>query len=202
MKKLQLIINVVLAAAVVALFVLQFVGESEKSEAADAVEETDSMTVAHTGNIAYFNMDSVLVNWNLFFEMQQELDAKQKQMEAEFSSKTQAFQKRVEDAQYKMQRGLVTRAEAEELGQQLQVEEQSLLNLQNNYTVQLQEEGVVKNRQMIDKIEQYLKKFNQDKGYSFIFSYTFGGNLMYGDRAMDITDEVIEGINKEYPSKE
>lgn len=201
MKKIQLIINVVLGVAVVALFVLQFIGKPAGAVTAEEAEESDSMLVAHTGNIAYFKMDSVLVNWDQFSQMQEELNTRQQQLESELANKTQAFQKRVEDAQYKMQRGLVTRAEAEELSQQLQVEEQSLMTLQNNYSLQLQEEGVVKNRQMIDKIEQYLKKYNRDKGYSFIFSYTFGGNLMYGERAMDITNEVIAGLNAEYPAE-
>lgn len=199
MKNINYIINGILGAAVIVLFVLHFTGNTAR-EGAESGTTSHSISAEGGVSVAYFKVDSVLANWNYYFETQEQLSSKQQQLETDFESKSQSFMKRVEDAQYKIQRGLVTRAEAEQLQQQLAAEEQNLMGLQNNYANELQEEGLVKNRQMIDKIEQYLKKYNQDKGYSYIFSYSFGGNLLYGDAAYDITAEIIEGINKEYPS--
>ncbi|MDF1571364.1 MAG: OmpH family outer membrane protein [Bacteroidales bacterium] len=201
MKNINYIIHGILGAAVIVLFVLYFTGGSADSPAQDQ-HSSDSVAVQGGGNIAYFKIDSVLANWELYFNVQEKLSAKQQELETDFESRSQSFMKRVEDAQYKMQRGLVTRAEAEQLQQQLAQEEQNLAGLQNNYAMQLQEEGVVKNRQMIDKIEQFLETYNKDKGYDYIFSYSFGGNLLYGNDALDITDEVIKGINKAYPPEE
>lgn len=201
MKNVNYIINGILGAAVIVLFVLHFSGGSAE-EPVQNKPAADSASVQAQGSIAYFKIDSVLANWELYFDVQEKLSAKQQELETDFESRSQSFMKRVEDAQYKMQRGLVTRAEAEQLQQQLAQEEQNLAGLQNNYAMQLQEEGVVKNRQMIDKIEQFLEEYNQDKGYNYIFSYSFGGNLLYGDDALDITDEVIAGINKAYPPEE
>ncbi len=198
MKKTNLIINGVLAAAVIALFVLNFTDGDSKSSNQATVENDSIMTPSGDLKIAYFNVDSVMANWNMYFTVQDELAARQTSMETEFESKTKAFQQRVEDAQYKIQRGLVTRAETEQLQQQLGQEEQTLLALQNNYGMQLQEESAVKNRQLIDQLEQYLKKFNETAGYTYIFSYSFGGNLLYGDDAYNITDLIVKGINEEY----
>jgi len=201
MKNINYIIHGILGAAVIVLFVLYFTGDSADTPVQNQ-PSSDSVTVQGGGNIAYFKIDSVLANWELYFNVQEKLSAKQQELETDFESRSQSFMKRVEDAQYKMQRGLVTRAEAEQLQQQLAQEEQNLAGLQNNYAMQLQEEGVVKNRQMIDKIEQFLKTYNQDKGYDYIFSYSFGGNLLYGKDALDITAEVIRGINMAYPPEE
>ena len=201
MKNINYIINGILGAAVIVLFVLYFTNNSTGEPAKNSIPVNNA--VAEGGaSIAYFKVDSVLANWDLYFAQQEELTSKQQQMETDFESKSSGFMKRVEDAQYKIQRGLVTRAEAEQLQQQLAAEEQNLMGLQNEYAAKLQEEGVVKNRQMIDKIEQYLKKYNEDKGYSYIFSYSFGGNLLYGNDAFDITKEVIKGINEVYPVEE
>jgi len=201
MKNLNYIINGVLAAAVIVLFVLYFTGESgkENEHHSSASEQVISQG---GGSIAYFKVDSVMSNWKLYFDMQDELASKQTQLETDFEKKSQSYMKRVEDAQYKIQRGLVTRAEIEQLQQQLAAEEQNLVNLQQNYGLQMQEEGLVKNRQMIDKLEQFIKSYNADKKYTYIFSYAFGGNLLYGDDAYDITDEVISGINEMFPAKE
>jgi outer membrane protein len=202
MKNINSIINGVLGAAVIALFVLYFT-DGDKSDVHAASASSDSALVQSGDlSIAYFNVDSVLSNWNLYFQMQEELAARQTSLESEFAGKQQSFMSRVEDAQYKIQRGLVTRAESEQLQQQLSQEEQNLMTLQNQFSMQLQEEGAVKNRQMIDKIEQYLKKFNETAGYTYIFSYSFGGNLLYGDDAFNITAAVISGINEEYAVEE
>ncbi len=200
MKNINYIINGILGAAVIALFVLYFTGE--KNETVSTGANSDSSLVSGSVSIAYFKVDSVLANWELYYDVQDKLASKQAQMETDFGKKSDGFRKRVEDAQYKIQRGLVTRAEAEQLQQQLALEEQNLMGLQNDYVNQLQEEGIVKNRQMIDKLEQFLASYNQDKGYSYIFSYSFGGNLLYGNEAYDITEEVIKGINEAYPVAE
>ncbi len=198
MKNINYIINGILGAAVIVLFVLHFSGQTAEAPAQKS-PASDTTTVKRDGSIAYFKIDSVFANWALYLDVQDKLSAKQQELESDFESRSQSFMKRVEDAQYKMQRGLVTRAEAEELQQQLAQEEQNLAGLQNNYAMQLQEEGVVKNRQMIDKLEQFLEEYNKGKGYNYIFSYSFGGNLLYGDDALDITRDVIEGINEAYP---
>jgi outer membrane protein len=205
MKNINYIINGILAAAVIVLFVLQFSGKgvggtSETRESSgNSSEKPENAIPAGEVAIAYFDIDSVMANWTLYADVQTKLAAKQRQLESDFESKSQSFMKRVEDAQYKIQRQLVTRAEAEQLQQQLATEEQNLMGLQNNYSTELQEEAVVRNRQMIDNIEKYVAEYNRDKGYSFIFSYSFGGNLMYGNKAYNITQDIIKGINEAYP---
>lgn len=202
MKNINSIINGVLGAAVIVLFVLYFTDKDGASDKKGSAMGDSTVVASGDLMIAYFNVDSVLSNWDLYYQMQEELVAKQTSMETEFAGKQQAFMGRVEDAQYKIQRGLVTRAESEQLQVALGEEEQALMVLQNSLGQQLQEESLVKNRRMIDQLEQYLKKFNETPGYTYIFSYTFGGNLLYGDDAYNITDAIILGINEEYAQEE
>ncbi len=197
MKIANIVTNVVLAAAVVVLFVLHFSGgDKSKNRGGEAA----AMEVLNPSDIsiAYFNMDSVMNNWNLYFSYQQDLAQKQSEMEAEFAGKTEAFYQRVQDAQYKIQRQLVTRSEAEQLQQQLGTEEQQLMALQNQYSADLQEEGMVKNRKMMDMIERYVTTLSKQNGYSYVYSYQFGGNLIYGARPYDITSQIVAGLNQTY----
>ncbi|MCF8224582.1 MAG: OmpH family outer membrane protein [Bacteroidales bacterium] len=203
MKNLNYIFNGILGVAVIILFVLHFSGNTPSGEVSKSQPAVESDSPGEkSSNIAYFKIDSVLANWEMYFNIQEQLGKKQQQLEADFENRSQSFMKRVEDAQYKMQRGLVTRAEAEQLQQQLATEEQNLMGLQNDYAAQLQEEGVVKNRQMIDKVEKFLAEYNKEVGYDYIFSYSFGGNLLYGNDAHDITKDVIAGINEMYPPED
>lgn len=197
MKIANIVTNVVLGAAVVVLFVLHFTG-NEKSEGGNEQAATAEMADPSNISIAYFNMDSVMSQWDLYFEYQQELGQRQAELEADFAGRTETFYQSVQDAQYKIQRQLVTRSEAEQLQQQLAAEEQNLMNLQNQYGAELQEEGLVKNRQMLDMIERYVAELSKANGYSYVYSYSFGGNLIYGTKSYDITSQVVAGLNEKY----
>jgi outer membrane protein len=197
MKIANIVINVILGAAVVVLFVFHFSGDEKGIKGG---ERAASAALANPGeiSIAYFNMDSVMSQWELYFEYQQDLSQKQTELEADFAGRTETFYQSVQDAQYKIQKGLVTRTESEQLQQQLAAEEQSLQALQNQYAAQIQEEGMVKNRQMLDRIETYVAELSATQGYSYVYSYTFGGNLIYGAKSNDITAAVVLGLNEKY----
>ena len=196
MKIANIVTNVVLGAAVIVLFVFHFSGE--KSEKGGELASAAMLANPGEISIAYFNMDSVMSQWDLYNDYQQDLAQKQTELEADFAGRTETFYQSVQDAQYKIQKGLVTRTEAEQLQQQLQTEEQNLQVLQNQYMGQLQEEGMVRNRQMLDKIETFVAELSETQGYSYVYSYSFGGNLIYGAKSLDITTAVVEGLNANY----
>jgi len=196
MKIANIVINVVLGAAVIVLFVFHFTGSEKKVSGGDAA----SAVLANPGDIsvAFFNMDSVMSQWALYENYQQDLLQKQTELEADFAGRTETFYQSVQDAQYKIQKGLVTRTESEQLQQQLATEEQNLQVLQNQYASQIQEESMVKNRNMLDKIETYVAELSAEMGYSYVFSYSFGGNLIYGAQPLDITPLVVKGLNEKF----
>jgi outer membrane protein len=51
-----------------------------------------------------------------------------------------------------------------------------------------------------NKIEEYLKTYNNEKGYSYIFAYE-PGLFYYRDTMYDITNDVIKGLNDIYKKK-
>jgi outer membrane protein len=196
MKIANIVTNVVLGAAVIVLFVFHFSGDEKKVSGGNAAAAL--MADPSDISIAYFNMDSVMSQWDLYDDYQQDMQQKQTEMEADFAGRTETFYQSVQDAQYKIEKGLVTRSESEQLQQQLSAEEQNLMALQNQYQAELQEEGMVKNRKMLDMIEIYVSELSQTTGYSYVYSYSFGGNLIYGSKAYDITSQVVAGLNVKF----
>lgn len=64
-----------------------------------------------------------------------------------------------------------------------------------------QELNDLRNKKLRDiqvKIEEYLKEFNKEKSYSFVFSYEPALFIYYKDSAFDITSELLQGLNEEY----
>ncbi|MBN1118203.1 MAG: OmpH family outer membrane protein [Bacteroidales bacterium] len=199
MKKITPILNVVLLVAVVVLYVLHFTG-SKTNASAKSGNDSTSVSISPDG-IVYISIDSVFANYDMYKDVAGDLDEKLKTSEAKLQSQQRAFQKSFEDYQYKVQRGLVTRTEAEQMQQTLAQEEQNLMQLQNQLQYQLAEEQQVAQRKVLNSLMEYLKGMENADKYQFVLGNTFGGNIMYANENLDITKVVIEGINEEYKSK-
>ena len=70
-----------------------------------------------------------------------------------------------------------------------------------NYTSVIREQANEKEKTMtegvLNQINSYVEEYSKKKGYDFVIGGS-NGNLLYGNKAYDITDEVLQAINKEY----
>jgi outer membrane protein len=153
--------------------------------------------VVHKG-IAFIELDSVIAHFDMAIDKSAELEQKTKSSEAELTVKSQAFDRDVRDYQTKAQKGLITRATAAEMEQTLAQQQQNLLALRDEMANKLNEESIVAQRQVLDYINQYLAEYNVGHGYQYILAKQFPGPILYGDSTLDITDEVIAGLNAKY----
>ena len=126
MKKFTLIFNIVLALSVVALFVLHFTQKSGKTSVATNGKTETSADLSAQFTAAWVNVDTVLNNYDMYFDMRKELEANSRKLEAELNSKSRTFEKEAMDFQDKVQKGLVTRSEAQQLQTALANKEQEL----------------------------------------------------------------------------
>ena len=203
MKKANLIINVVLVVAVAVLFVLHFT-DAEKvvtGETKPGKSAQDTSFMSTSLPIAYVNIDTLLANMAMYEDINSQLTTKQQRLETNFATQYQSFEREIVDFQEKVQKGLLTRREAQDLETRLSNRRLELENQRNDYLMELQEENLVSQNKVIDYIMDYLEEYNSDNKYRFIFSYSFGGGLLYASDALNITDEVLAGINKKYESE-
>jgi outer membrane protein len=193
MKKLDIILFTVLFAAVAFLFFLQFSGKKVKG----STKETSQAQVQSQG-VAFVNIDSVIFKFDMFFDRRADLMEKQKKAEAEFNSKENQLKRNAADAQEKVNKGLVTRAQATEMEQSLYQQQQELLALQQKLQADLLEEEQVMNRQIVDYITTYLEENKSLYNYQFILGRSFGSPILYGDPGLDITRQVLDALNVKY----
>lgn len=52
--------------------------------------------------------------------------------------------------------------------------------------------------QIIKQLNQYVKNYGDENGYKFIYGSDGSGNIMYADSTLDISDKIVEYINKQY----
>jgi outer membrane protein len=200
MKRLSLIMNIVFALALVTLFVLHFTGLGAKQK--HAMDTKIAANIAQGNDVFYVQIDSVISQFDMANDLSGELERKYKSSEAAFQSKQEAYQKEVNDYQYKMQRGLITRSEAQGIEQQLLAKQQDLYKLQQDLTAEITEKQSVTNRQVINAIMEYLKSHSTELNYKYVLGTSFGGNILYANDSLDITANIVKGLNEEYQKKQ
>ncbi|MDR1416735.1 MAG: OmpH family outer membrane protein [Prevotellaceae bacterium] len=190
------IISAVALAAVVALFLYMLLGgKSAPTRASQPL--ADVQTVAGEG-VVYVNIDSLVRGYDMYFDLQKEFEAKAKKKDGDFTARMKKFESDARDFQNKVEKGLVTRSQAQQLQDGLAKREQELLQLRQDLQGELQEEEAVMMRQIQNNIQTYVNEYNQTKGYSLILSTSGSSVVLYGSPALNITSEVLSGLNKAY----
>lgn len=193
MNKIQICINVVLAAAVVALFVLVFAFRPKT--AAPVVTENGEQPLP----VAYLNLDSLLVNYRFAVDASDRLMAKQEDARLKLNTKMRTFQNEYADFQRKMENNaFLSRERAENEANRLQRKQQELQELEQKLTQEIMLENQDLNLQLADSLTNFLKEFNADGRYQMILSNQGKDNVLMADPAYDITNEVIAGLNARY----
>lgn len=193
MKNQNLYIQILLAAAVIVLYILHFSPAHQSSSQASG---TDTIAIRKpAATIAFVNIDTLVQNLELWQSLRTKFQDKQNQYNTEITSKQKRLQTRANDLGDRVQKTLVTRADAEKEAAQLEQENQSLMQLAENYRIQLAEEEQVSYRQILNEIMLYLEEVSKEKGYTYVLGNSFGGNILFAESGLDITREVLEGMN-------
>ncbi|NJK86996.1 MAG: OmpH family outer membrane protein [Bacteroidales bacterium] len=168
--------NIAIAVAVVVLYVLFFTGNRKAPAKFRAGNATETNT-DFTKSIYYINFDTVLANYDMYLDMETQIQNDAKTAEADLRMKESQFQKEVTDYQAQMQKGLLLRSEAQQIEQNLGNKQQQLLQLQENLRADLAEKQMVFNRKILDKIMVYLDEVQPEYNYHIVLGTSFGGGF-------------------------
>lgn len=199
MKNISLILNVVLIVAVGVLYVLHFSGGGA-STGKGSTTVVDS--TGRTLKVAYVNMDSLFEKYAFYGDLTELMEQKKQSSEATLNAKAASLERQAMEFQEKLQKHLITQRQAEEMGQKLEKDRQQILQLQADLTQRLVEDERLLNKQLYDSISSFLKDYNAEHNYNLVLSVALGTNLLYGDSTLDITADVIKGLNTRYGVKE
>lgn len=206
MNNIQTLINSVLAACVVALFILFFVSKPKSSNPVSQEVQAQGELMP----IAIINTDSILKHYTLAVEASEKLmnryeestvklDTKAKSLQKEYDT----FQRDVMDFQRKVEANAFLsreRAESEQSKlqrkeQQLMAKQQELENLRQKLSADFMAEQNELTQQLQDSVQQYLREYNADGHYHLVLNDAVLMNKVAG---YDITNQVIEALNARY----
>jgi outer membrane protein len=195
MKNVAVGMNIILALAVAVLFYLQF----SPKKLANAVEGNSKAVNAGNFKIAYFESDSIQNNFEYFKEIRASLQVKDQANSRQLNELKTIFTNKYQELQKSAQS--LSQAELANRQQELVQMEKTYQGKEQMMAQEMQEESFKKLQDVNKKNEAYLKEYNKDKGYAYIFSSA--PEFMYlKDSTYNITDDLTKGLNKLYPKKQ
>ena len=174
---------------------------ANEATATAVVATPDSTPVCHI-KIAYVDYDSLLLNFNLAQEMQKELIREEMKINNIIEKERKSLQEEVVAFENKVQNNVfATQERAQAEYEKIMKKDQELLQRSQALIAEFEKESIAKSNEITQSITSYIQEYNSDKKFDFILT-KMGGNMLYANEALNITNEVVEGLNAKYASNE
>lgn len=198
MKKLAIAANALLAVlAISSLASCSSNSNTNDSVEASAVKGNDSVAaVASQINIRFINEDTISANYNLAKDFKEQAIREYSKLENARQARANEIQKFGAQIEQKMKsNGYLSEAsynaDMAKINKMQEDAQNYLANMQRNTEQQL----AAQQQQLTDSINAFIKEYNATKHYDAILYRAAG---VYFNPALDITNEVLEGLNARY----
>jgi outer membrane protein len=193
MKNFSLVLNLVLVVAVAVLFYFHF---SDEPEVTEVVHSAPLLN----GNIVYVDSDSLLEQYAYFKSKKADFEQMQNKTKSQLKSEGEKLQKEIEE--YQKGASMMTAQQRQSTEEGLAMKQQGFLQKKDEMLGRLEEEQNKVNEQVYAKLGAYVKEFNKKRNYSFVLGYQKGGGILFANDSLNITKEIIAGLNKEYEKEQ
>lgn len=183
----------------IAAFAAVAMTSCDKSKSQVDEQAAGSKVAPTETKIAFVEVDSIMTQYKFCKEYSLILQKKGQNIQNTLAQKQQQLEAAAANFQQKVQQNAYTREQAQGIQAQLQRQSADLQALNQRLSGEFQNETEKYNNALRDSIKHFLTSYNKDKKYSLILSKA-GDNILYADKAHDITNEVIAGLNKAYKS--
>lgn len=171
-------------------------GESKTESKAPAAKSATAKKSGDLPNYRYVDLDTILAKYNLAKDYNEEMMRMQSSMESTMRKHESRLQNMATSMQNKMNNnGYLTRESYETdqrnlAGAQNEAQKQAA-TLQSNF----EQQALQAQKTVNDSIHAFIEDYNKSRGYDAIL---FKGATLYINPDLDITSEVVEGLNARY----
>jgi len=197
-SKILIICNAVLLLGLIGIYIIHFAGVGTKSKVNS--EATEPLIKEGGLTVAYVNTDTLLAKYQYAIDMEQELLAYKDQQEAYGRQQMEKFQN---DYQEYLKNGAnMTLTQQQQKEAELKQRAEKMSTLEQELSAKILERQMSENTKLLNAIFAYVREYNAaNQQFDIILRKTFNDSpTLYLNPAMDITDEIVNGLNEEYKS--
>ena len=201
MKQLSLVLSIIAVAISGVLLFMQMKGNGSSRQVLPATLATGSDHAVPAGTdfrIAYFELDSLQNNYQYFKDALEMLKKKEEAMNNELAFLDKKNKTKIGEWQQKGNN--MSQVEAEAANREYQVMAKEFQDRKQQLEQGINQQMSDTQKKIRERLEAYLKDYNKDKHYSYIFS-DFPEGIFYKDTMYNITNDLIRGLNDSYKKK-
>ena len=195
-NKILLACNAVLLLGLVGIYILHFTGNNGGSK----VNANAKAPVVKEGGlkIAYVDTDTLLANYQYAKDLEAELLTYKNQQEQYGKQQMEKFQKDYQD--YLKNGSNMTLSQQQAKEAELKQRAERMSTLEQELTAKIMERQITENTKLLKAIFAFVREYNeQNQQFDIILRKTFENSpTLYMDSCMDITKEILDGLNEEY----
>ncbi len=196
--------GIILGLAAIILFVLMFTGViSPKASSTEdvKVEETvfdKPVGDAEAQDIAYIDLDTLLLTYNYAIKLQEDLAMEQKKAEGTIQSRMKKFESMYNAYMEKARTGMFLSAASQQAQQsELEKEQAAIESLQATLSNQLLEKQSAMNQEIYDTVINFVNQY-ADGRFKIVLGNMGGVTVVYSQQGMNITNDVVAKLNQRY----
>lgn len=194
-NKLSLIISLVALTGVIILLIAVLNKNNKTVKGTNNIENADSSNLA----IAFVNLDTIQAKYDLFNVLSLQLTKKQQELDKKLKSKMLSLQNRANQLQSQYSQHLITSMTYQQKMQKLQDEQNQIQTWQQQKTYELQEDQMNMQKRIRDSLVSAINIYNKDEKYQIVLSDATEGTLLYVDKGIDISDDIVKILNQRAP---
>jgi outer membrane protein len=149
--------------------------------------------------VAYIDLEVLMKDYEATKALELSLKEKQELMAKELDSLSAPFQLKVQ--QYYQNQQKMSAQKRAEVEQSLSQEQQFLQSKQSQASQLLQEENQEMSEVLTKRVDSFVADYAKTKGFKMILGTSGKGTVLYGDKALNITSEILEILNLDYSKK-
>lgn len=201
MKNLSLILNVILLAAVLFLFIDRYALNGEKAAGSVSAEGENTPAVMEDseGKIAYINLEAILTGYDYSVELNDQMMKLLENSRNDLRVESERFESDYRKYESKVKSGgFLSQASMENQQADLINRQQALQEKQAELENKLMAEQTRVESELYKKIVDHLNAIRSEYQFSYILSVVPGSDVLVADSAFNVTNLVLEGLNKQY----
>lgn len=196
MKQLSSILSVLSLIGVIVLAGLFLSNKDDKKKSNDAATPAAG-TGGTAARIAYIDIDTFEANYTILKNKKEEFKKRQANMEAELQRSANQYQNDLMALQQKAKAGNMSQEEGKAAETRLMQMQQSFQTRKESMELQFVKDQEAFNKDLHEKLDAFLDEYNVQHHYDYILSYSRSNpQIMYADKRLNITQDVIKGMNE------
>lgn len=189
-----------LAAIVLLILMLTGVLGNKKAEPEQQPEQTvfDKPVGEEPSDVAYIDLDTLLLTYNYAIKLQEDLAMEQKKAEGTIQSRMKKFESMYNAYMEKARTGMFLSAASQQAQQsELEKEQAAIESLQTTLSNQLLEKQSAMNQEIYDSVINFVNIYAEGR-YKIILGNMGGVTVVYSQPGMNITADVVAKLNQRY----